>query len=299
MTPTSGPVIPGEGLALLGSIDTNLDIFRRGSTEAAIKLAEKAGAASDFFLVSHRNGEPMTLSRRSTLRLLASLAALPTLAALNRARAQTSSPLRIGVIGAGSMGGAVGREWVRAGHEVMFSSRNPDQLQAMARQAGPRASVGLPIEAARFGTVLLFTVPYAALPQLASDLRSELQGKIVLDACNPPGDDSELSRRAYAEGVAVTTARLLTGARVARAFSSVDGTQVAVSARRSTDKLGVSVASDDADALAMAQRLVRDAGCEPVVTGGLASATSFQRGGPGFRNHLDAQALRVVLGLPK
>ncbi len=241
----------------------------------------------------------MTISRRASFRLLAAVAASPTLALLNSAQAQTSSPLRIGVVGAGSMGGAVGREWVRAGHEVMFSSRNPDRLQAMAREAGPRASVGLPIDAARFGTVLLFTVPYDALPQLARDLRSELQGKFVLDACNPRRDDSDLSRRAYTQGVAVTTAQLLAGARVARAFSSVDGTQVAASARRSSGKLGVPVAGDDADAVAMAVRLVRDAGCDPVVVGGLASATSFQGGTPAFRNHVDAEALRRVLGLPR
>ena len=106
----------------------------------------------------------MPMSRRSALGLLAAAVALPTLSRVTGARAQASGPLRIGVIGAGWMGGTVGREWVRAGHEVIFSSRNPDELRAMAQQAGPRASVGLPIDAARFGSVLLFTVPYAALP---------------------------------------------------------------------------------------------------------------------------------------
>lgn len=240
----------------------------------------------------------MPLSRRSALGVLAAAAALPALAPMSRARAQASGPLRIGVIGAGWMGGTVGREWVRAGHEVMFSSRNPDELRTMAQQAGPRASVGLPIDAARFGSVLLFTVPYAALPQLAKDLHDPLQGKFVLDASNPRRDDSALSREAYKDGVAVTTARLLAGARVVRAFSSVDATQVEASARRNDNKLGVSVASDDAAALELAARLVRDAGCEPVVVGGLAAATSFQAGGPGFRHHVNAAELRRVLGLP-
>ena len=239
----------------------------------------------------------MPLSRRSVLGVLAATAALPALAPMSRAHAQASGPLRIGVIGAGWMGGTVGREWVRAGHEVMFSSRNPDELRAMAQQAGPRASVGLPIDAARFGSVLLSTVPYAALPQLAKDLHDPLQGKFVLDASNPRRDDSALSREAYADGVAVTTARLLAGARIARAFSSVDATQVEASARRNDNKLGVSVASDDAAALELAARLVRDAGCEPVIVGGLAAATSFQAGGPGFRHHVNAAELRRVLGL--
>ncbi len=239
----------------------------------------------------------MSQSRRTILRLLASAAMLPAVAPLTSARAQSPGPLRIGVIGAGWMGGTVGREWVRAGHEVMFSSRHPDELREMAQQAGTRASVGLPIEAARFGSVLLCTVPFAALPQLAKDLHEPLQGKIVLDACNPRRDDSALSREAYADGVAVTTARLLPGARVVRAFSSVDATQVEASARRSGNRLGVPVASDDAAALDMAVQLVRDAGCDPVIVGGLTAATSFQAGGPGFRNHVNAAELRRVLGL--
>ena len=52
---------------------------------------------------------------------------------------KTSKPIRIGVIGAGSLGGTVGSVLVKAGHEVKFSSRHPDELAAMARELGPRA----------------------------------------------------------------------------------------------------------------------------------------------------------------
>ena len=62
-------------------------------------------------------------------------------------------PLRIGVIGAGSLGGAVGRNWVRAGHEICFSSRHRETLAAMAAGLGSRATVGSVRDAARFGTV--------------------------------------------------------------------------------------------------------------------------------------------------
>ena len=74
---------------------------------------------------------------------------------------KTSKPMRIGVIGAGSLGGTVSGILVKAGHEVKFSSRHPNELVAMARKLGPRASVGRPREAAEFGTVLLFAVPAA------------------------------------------------------------------------------------------------------------------------------------------
>jgi len=61
----------------------------------------------------------------------------------------------------------------------------------------------------------------------------------------------------------------------------------------------VPLASDDAQTLQVAARLVRDTGCEPVVVGDLAKATSFQRGGPGFRANTAAPELRRLLGLPE
>ena len=97
---------------------------------------------------------------------------------------QTTKPVRIGVIGAGSLGGTVGSVLVKAGHEVKFSSRHPEELVSMTKELGPRASVGTPREAAEFGTVLLFAVPYEALPELERDLKETIRGKIVLDACN-------------------------------------------------------------------------------------------------------------------
>jgi hypothetical protein len=53
--------------------------------------------------------------------------------ALIQARAEetkehTTKPMRIGVIGAGSLGGTVGSGLVKAGHEVKFSSRHPEEL---------------------------------------------------------------------------------------------------------------------------------------------------------------------------
>ena len=65
---------------------------------------------------------------------------------------------KIGVIGAGRIGGAVGGHWVRAGHTVLFSSRHPDRLKGLATElnqaVGPRASVGTPRQAAAFGEIV-------------------------------------------------------------------------------------------------------------------------------------------------
>ncbi|WP_372380925.1 NADPH-dependent F420 reductase [Xanthomonas sp. NCPPB 1754] len=238
----------------------------------------------------------MSSSRRLVLKSLGALATLPALISVTRAFA--AEPMRIGVIGAGSLGGTVGSLWVKAGHQVMFSSRNPDQLTAMARELGPRASVGLPAAAAEFGVVLLLAVPFEALPQIGRDLRSAYSGKIVLDATNAWGaNSSAVYREARELGTAQTVAKYMPGSRLVRAFSAVDATVVETSASRRSGHIGMPIASDDAGAMRVAAALVRDAGCDPVIVGNLAAAAVFQPGGPGFRAHLTAPELRRRLGL--
>jgi predicted dinucleotide-binding enzyme len=243
----------------------------------------------------------MLFSRRSALVTLAAFAVLQAIAPRKgRAAQAVAQPLRIGVIGAGSLGGTVGRLWVQAGHEVLFSSRHPDELVSMTRQLGPRSSAGTPRQAAEFGPVVLIAVPYGALPQLGRELQEVLRGKIVLDACNPSASsDDALAREATANGVAQTSAKYLPGTRLVRAFSAVDASAVAASAGRQSGKLAVPIAGDDAQAVQVAAQLVRDAGCEPLVVGNLAAASSFQRGGPGFRANTTAPELRRLLGLPE
>lgn len=236
------------------------------------------------------------MKRRTLLKGITTLAATSVLAPLPGLAAE---PLRIGVIGAGWLGGTVGRLWVRAGHGVMFSARNLDRVRSDIAGLGARAKVGTPEEAAAFGTVLLFATPYDALPELGRKLAASLRGKVVLDACNPaPGSSSSLTRDAESLGVGLKSAKLLPGTRLVRAFSAVDATAIEASANRSNDKLGVPLASDDEEALRIVAQLVRDAGCEPVIVGKLSDARSFQRGGPGFRANTSAAELRRRMGLP-
>ena len=58
------------------------------------------------------------------------------------AQASASSAIKIGVVGSGKLGGAVGARWVKAGHEVFFSSRHPEALKGLVEALGPRATAG-------------------------------------------------------------------------------------------------------------------------------------------------------------
>ena len=89
----------------------------------------------------------------------------------------TAKPMKIGIIGSGQQGGSIGLNWARAGHEVLFSSRNPDTLKDLVASAGPKARAGLPQEAATFGDVVLIAVPYGALPQVGKDYAPLMTGK--------------------------------------------------------------------------------------------------------------------------
>ncbi|WP_313687133.1 NADPH-dependent F420 reductase [Pantoea sp.] len=239
----------------------------------------------------------MSFSRRQLIKLAAITGAMGlTGGTLQLARAEgtgTGRTLKIGVIGAGWLGGTVAKLWVKAGHQVMFSTRHLDELRREIAPLGANARAGTPVEAATFGDILLFAVPWDALSQLGQQLAPLMKGKIVIDACNPPG--GQMSEN----GVAEASQKLLPGTRYVRAFSAVDATAIEASASASqSNKLGVPMASDDAAALTLVARLVEDAGSVPVITGNLASARSFQRGGPGFRANTNAAALRNILGLP-
>jgi 8-hydroxy-5-deazaflavin:NADPH oxidoreductase len=214
------------------------------------------------------------------------------------ARIAEDRPLKIGIIGTGKIGGALATHWAKAGHEVLLSSRHPQELQKLASSLGPKARVGTPKEAAVFGDVVLISVPYKALPQIGRDLASELKGKIVLDTCNPyPFRDGAMANDARAKGTGVASVEYLPGVRLVRAFNAINASNLVEDANRAGERVAIPLAADDAQALAVAQRLVRDAGFDPVVVGPLSRAKEFDVGSKVYTQVLTAKELRQQLGL--
>lgn len=241
---------------------------------------------------------PAACSRRDVLRLTGAAAVgLAVGTAPARGRAAAASPLKIGIIGAGRIGGTLGEHWVKAGHEVMLSSRHPENLQGLADRLGPSARTGTPREAAAFGDVLLVAVPYGAVPQVGRDYAAEMRGKVVLDAANPfPQRDGAAAEDARKKGTGVASAAHMPGVRLVRAFNTIPAGVLRSEAHRAGDRIAVPLAGDDREALDVAARLVRDAGFEPVVVGPLARAREFDPGTPVFGRGLTAAQLRQGLG---
>jgi predicted dinucleotide-binding enzyme len=211
---------------------------------------------------------------------------------------QSSAPLKIGIIGTGHIGGTLATLWVGAGHEVLMSSRHPQELQALAHSLGPKAHVGTPAEAARFGEVVLMSVPYGALPQVGRDLKNDLAGKIVLDTGNPyPERDGQMAVEARRKGTGVASVEYLPGVRLVRAFNAINSGDLRSEAHRKGAPIAIPLAADDPQALQVAEQLVKDAGFAPVVVGPLAKAREFDVGTPVYTRLMTEPQLKAALGL--
>jgi 8-hydroxy-5-deazaflavin:NADPH oxidoreductase len=239
------------------------------------------------------------VDRRHVLRLVLTAGAglgLPLAARIAPAESQT--PMKIGIIGAGRIGGTMGEHWVKAGHEIMLSSRHPENLKELAAKLGPRARVGTPREAAAFGDVVFIAVPYSAIPEIGRDYAAELKGKVVVNASNPiPRRDGPMAEEAQKKGAGVADTEFLPGTRVARAFTFPGAGVFQSEANRPGERIAVAVAADDKEAMAVASRLVRDAGFEPVPVGPLARAKDFQPGTAIFGKAMTAREMKQALGL--
>ncbi len=211
--------------------------------------------------------------------------------------ARAADKLKIGVIGAGNVGIALGTVWVKAGHEVMFSSRHLEDDKSLAAGLGAGASAGTPLEAAAFGDVLLFSVPYGALPDLGKELAEQIKGKVIIDACNPfPDRDGEIADWAREKGAGLASAELLPGARVVRAFNAV-GAERMGTANQEPGRIGMPIAGDDAEAVEIASQLIREIGYEPVLVGGLAMGKYLMPGTPLAGEHSAEEVRQIAAGL--
>lgn len=235
-------------------------------------------------------GQPARLlPRRAWLQAGLALAVAPWAGA-----AGAAAPTRVGTIGAGRLGAAVGALWVKAGIEVMFSSRDPAGLKPLVDQLGPKARAGTVDEAIAFGDAVLLAIPYSAYPELGRTHRPALKGRIVLDAGN--ANRSPLHDETRQNGIGVTTAKYLPGARIVRAFNAANNRLFTDNAGRQPP-MAIPIAGDDAEALAVATSLIEAAGFEVLVVGGLKDADRFAMGSDGFGHVLPAGELARTLGV--
>lgn len=229
---------------------------------------------------------------RSALTVVLALTAVPL--------AQAAEHYKIGIIGAGNVGGTLGTVWAKAGDAVLFASRHPDDLKALAAKAGDGAKVGTPAEAAAFGDVVLIAVPYKNFAEVAKANDAALKGKVVFDASNAiEKRDGAMAADVHKEGIGKVSASLLPGVHLVRGFNAIHYTDMDGGGKnKAGQQLGIPLASDDPEAIKVASDLVRQAGFEPIVVP-LSRADEIGPGRPLGSGPFTATEWKQKLGLVK
>ena len=171
--------------------------------------------------------------------------------------------MRVGIIGAGRIGGNAGRLLANAGHEVTLSfARDRARLDELASDIG--ASTGTPAEAAGFGEVVVFSVPWSAIPE-ALEQAGSLSGKIVIDTTNQFGAGP---MPAGGQTAAQFNGARMPGARYTKSFNTLTSAfQAEAAGRTGAERVVQWICGDDEEAKRVVAGLVDDAGYQPVDLG--------------------------------
>jgi len=166
----------------------------------------------------------------------------------------------IAVLGAGNIGGTLGRKWVNAGHTVTFGVKNPsgERAQALQTELGPGTAIGSLAQALESAGVVLFAIPGAVIEETIVAHTAQLDNKIIIDAANKLSGGPMNSAASFQ----VHTPH----ARVYRAFNTYDWENFA-------DPFYNGVQADlfysgpDGEARAVVEQLIEEIGLHPVRVG--------------------------------
>jgi|HubBroStandDraft_6_1064221.scaffolds.fasta_scaffold247195_3 NADPH-dependent F420 reductase len=180
--------------------------------------------------------------------------------------------MKIGIIGSGNVGGALGIRWAKLGHEVVFGTRNPESgdVQKLAARASGKTSAATLADTAREGEVLLLATPWPATQQIITGL-DDLNGKILIDATNPLLPDlSGLTHGTTTSG-GEQVAAWARGARVVKAFNTV-GANIMADPSFEGHRPVMFYCGDDAQAKQVVKKLIDELVFEAIDAGPLTQA---------------------------
>ncbi|MDG4790282.1 NADPH-dependent F420 reductase [Micromonospora sp. WMMD1102] len=208
--------------------------------------------------------------------------------------------MRIGIVGTGNVGGTLARLFSRAGHEVaVANSRGPDTLRGLADELGERVRPVTVPEAARFGEVVVVSVPVGRYAELPAE---PMAGRTVIDTGNyyPERDGRDPALDQDRTTSSELLQQHLPEAHVVKAFNTMRWDHLREYGRQSSAqrRYGVPVSGDDPAAKRRVADLIEQVGYEPVDAGRLAEGRRHQPGTPVYLADLDGAELHRQLGAP-
>lgn len=210
--------------------------------------------------------------------------------------------MKIGMIGAGRIGHALGVRFARAGHEVMLSnSRGPDTLDGVVASIEGSVRAGTVDEAARFGDLAAVAIPTQAIRDLPPE---PFAGKLAIDANNYYPDPDWRLPDLDADEVTSSEllASLLPGATVVKAFNTIYSGRLLEDSRPdlpAEERLAIPIAGDDPEAKRVVIDLIDQIGFTAVDAGTLAETRRQQPGAPLYLEYAEARRRGVLLTAPR
>lgn len=182
----------------------------------------------------------------------------------------------IAMIGAGSMGQALGNLWAAAGYKVIFATRHPDELDEVVAAAGHGAEAASVGEAAARADIICLAVPYKAEPSIAEEHGDKMTGKILVNVDNAQQHrDGDIAKQAEAVGEAIYSARLFEGTRFIRAFNLKAAFSFPDPGEVDSADFEMPWTTNDESVRPVAEALIRATGGTPVYEGGLKNAREY------------------------
>lgn len=194
---------------------------------------------------------------------------------------KTAKPLKLGIVGSGNVGGNVGGVWSKAGHQVMFSDRDPAIAKTRADET-PGAKSGTTAEAIAFADVVVVSIPFGAWPDFAKEYGASLRNKTMMEFTNPNvARDGAVGTDGLTKGSGAYIAALFPGVKIIRSASAMAAAMLGSEAHRPAPRLAIVVMADDAATKATGIQLISDLGFDAVDGGALSRAPKFAMGTPG------------------
>ena len=181
--------------------------------------------------------------------------------------------MRIAVIGAGNVGGTLGRRWAEKGHHVVFGVRDTSRGAAAVKggDALPdNASLATPADAAQGADVILLATPWGAAANALASL-GDLSGKVIVDATNPIAAGMKLDAGPNGESGAERLQAIAKGATLVKAFNTT-GAENMQNPLFNSGRSVMFYAGDDANAKQLVRELVTALDFDAVDAGALVHA---------------------------
>ncbi len=178
--------------------------------------------------------------------------------------------MKIGIIGTGRLGSALGKMWAEKGHSIVFGSRDPDKAKKLATSIGSNASGGTYEETVKFGDIIILAVPWSGAKE-SIKIAGDLSGKIIVDSTTTAAPHLGGALISVTPSAAEKVAKWAEGADVVKVVHTI-GVDSLNKLQFGTQQASLFICGDNLEAKSKVKKLGVDLGFDVIDAGSLKNA---------------------------